>query len=113
MEIYFEDDSLVTSGYLPFEPTHTIDAKIGYTNCVAQLDFALRIDSQGIVYTNSLAALMDSKYFWNDELGVPELYLRSGEHMVFTRIDNLTDRELKNSHNYLHLYINNEFHTLL
>lgn len=112
MKIFFEDDSLVTSGYLAFNPTHTIDAKIGYTNCVAQLDFALRFDPQGIVYTNSLAVLMDSKYFWNKELGVPELYLRSGEYMVFNRIDKLTERELKETHNYLKLFTNNEFGTL-
>lgn len=112
MKVFFEDDMLVTSGYLPVSPDYFIDAKIGFSNTLAQLEMIYTHNPNSIVYTNSLATLMHSKFFWNKEIEKPELYIRSGEHCVFTRIDTLTERELKESHNYLHLYVNNEFNNL-
>ena len=108
MKIYFEDGEMAFS-YLPFAHTACrIDAKYGYSKNSADLDFLSCYQPDTIVYTNSLLAL-DNKYCWNKELKVPELYIRAGEHMVFTRVDKLTTRELRQGHNLMKLYMNGEF----
>lgn len=112
MKIYFEDSDLLQSPRLPMKVDYKIDAKIGYSSCLAQFELLYRQNPNCVVYTNSLAALMDSKFFWDKETNTPQLYLRYGEYMQFRRVDNLTERELKESHNYLHLFAQNEFGTL-
>lgn len=59
-----------------------------------------------VVMTNSPLAL-DNKYVWNEELGVPELYLHSNGKWV--RVDKLTDRKLTQGHNLFKLYMAGEF----
>ena len=108
MKIYFEDGVLQFSQTLPFEYEHRIDGQYGYSSNKNDLDYLLNFKPSAIVYTNSLVAL-NSKYAWNTELGVPELYIRVGEHDLFMRIDKLTNRELKQAHNLEKLYISGEF----
>ena len=108
MKIYFEDGELVTSGYLPIKDYYAIDASKGYSHNEERLDRIREKDYNATVYTNQIAAL-HTEYCWNEELKVPELYIRAGEHMVFTRIDQLTTRELKEGHNLEKMYISGEF----
>lgn len=108
MKIYFEDGKLVSSICLPFKCDRKIDARSGYSKNSADLDYLNCYQPNATIYTNSLLAL-DNKYCWNKDLQVPELYIRAGEHMVFTRIDKLTTRELREGHNLMKLYVNGEF----
>lgn len=108
MKIYFEDGQLVTSGYLPIEYHYSIDAKYGVGSNMAQLDTLRECQPDAIVYTNTIFAF-SNRYAWNNELKVPEIYIRAGENMTFTRIDMLTSRELRKSHNLEKMYIAGEF----
>lgn len=108
MKIYFEDGELVTSGYLPFDNYYAIDATKGVSANIIRLDGLLEVEPNATVYTNSIFAF-SNEYAWNEELKVPEIYIRAGEHMVFTRIDKLTARELRQGHNLAHMYVAGEF----
>ena len=108
MKIYFEDGELVTSGYLPIKDYYAIDASKGYSHNEERLDRIREKDYNATVYTNQITAL-SNEYCWNEELKVPELYIRAGEHMVFTRIDELTEKELRFAHNLMKMYINGAF----
>lgn len=112
MKIYFEDDQLVSTIRLPVRPDQIIDATIGYTNCENVLEQLMDDNSNAIVYTNHIGAFSNI-YAWNKELKVPEVYIRAGEHMIFTRIDNLTTRELREGHNLSKMYIAGEFESFV
>ena len=114
MKIYFEDGELrheyihelyfvlkVAASAKTFE---VLDASHG----VGAVKNALNVFvKNSVVYTNSLIAL-DNKYAWNKELGVPEVYLRDN-NFDWVRIDELTDRELREGHNLMKLYLAGEF----
>ena len=108
MKIYFEDGRLRDCELLPFDYDYEVNAKDGYMCNREKLDGIKDTYSNSKVYTNSLVAL-SSRYCWNDKLKVPELYIRSGEKQEFVRVDSLTDRKLRESHNLLKMYINGEF----
>ena len=113
MKIYFEDGELNSRDLLSFHCDHIIDAKAGYSDNVYVLDMIRICFPWHTVYTNSLVALSNG-YVWNEELQVPELYIRPqiGKHTEFTRIDQLTTRELKQGHNLMKMYMANEFGNL-
>ena len=108
MKIYFEDGELRSINQLPVKPDFVIDAGKGLTESFRLLDFIKETNPNCIVYTNAIIAF-DNKYAWNNSLKVPEIYIRAGEHLIFTRIDNLTKRELKEGHTLAKLYIAGEF----
>lgn len=112
MKIYFEDGPLLKQTSLAFKYDFSIDAKNGYSFCNDRLETALYFHPECTIYTNSLIAL-NGKYAWNEELGVHEIYMRDGEHQVFHRIDKLTQRELRQHHNIMKMYIANEFRNLV
>lgn len=109
MKIYFEDGCLRNLNQLPVNVDFTVDATFGVTENINTLrDFKLRNSKDLIVYTNSIFAF-SNQYAWNSELQAPEIYIRAGEDMVFTRIDELTERELREGHNLAKMYVAGEF----
>ena len=113
MKIYFEDGELVNSKYLPFNDYYRkVDAKYGPKQNQSDLDEIKEYDRECCVYTNSLIAL-SNEYAWNEELEVPEIYIRAGEHMNFHRIDELTERELRFAHNICKMYLAGSFDTII
>ena len=108
MKIYFEDGELVQSGYLPFTRYIVVHAASGVSSNIAVLDDIKETEPNATVYTNSIFAF-SNKYAWNEELQVPEIYIKAGEHMVFTRIDKLTTRQLREGHNIAKMWISGEF----
>lgn len=111
MKIYFEDGDLVNSLLLPVPIDYKVDANRGVTANIMRLDLLNEKQPGATVYTNSIFAF-NNMYAWNEELGVPEIYIRAGEHMVFTRIDKLTNRELRQGHNLAKMYVAGEFERL-
>lgn len=87
----------------------TIDAQEGITACLITADNLLKLNNPEIeIYTNCLE-LLHGKYAWNKKLGLPEIYIRSTINNEFTCITNLTNRELKEGHNFAKLYLAGEF----
>ena len=109
MKIYFEDGWLNDKKLLDFKIDNILNASAGYTETYEALEKILKYNQAGIVYTNSLVALSSSKYFWDSSSNMPLLYIRSDKSQPFTLVTDLTNRELKQSHNYLKLFMNGEF----
>ena len=102
MKIYFEDGELLRPNSIDFRYHYMIDARYGYTHNAHFLRVLRSSNDYLSVYTNSLVAL-DNRWAWNEELGVPEIYLvKDGE---FVRIDKLTDKELRTGHNIMKMYM--------
>ena len=112
MKIYFEDGHLIADYLLPFEHFYKVDAKYGPKHNHELLTDIREKDASAIIYTNSLLAL-SNEYAWNEELKVPEIYIRAGEHMNFHRIDELTERELRFAHNICKMYLAGSFDTVI
>lgn len=108
MKIYFEDGDLVNSILLPVHIDYKVDASRGVNANIDRLDALNETQPNAVIYTNSIFAF-NNMYAWNEELKVPEIYIRAGEHMVFTRIDKLTNRELRAGHNLAKMYVAGEF----
>ena len=110
MKIYFEDGLLKNSIDDPsITEYHPISAINGVTSNFNSLEeLKQKNDDSIVIYTNSICAF-SNRYAWNPELQAPEIYIRAGEHMVFTRIDKLTERELREGHNLAKMYVAGEF----
>lgn len=112
MKIYFEDGTLRKTNQLPIKVDFSVDATYGVTTNINTLEeFKQREAEDGeslTIYTNSIFAFTN-EYAWNEYLKLPEIYIRAGEHMIFTRIDKLTHRALKEGHNLARMYISGEF----
>ncbi len=108
MKIYFEDGELRKMNQLSFKPDTVINAASGVTACENLFKDLRERHDESVVYTNSIIGF-SNRYAWNDDLKVPEIYIRTGEHMTFTRIDKLTEREIRQAHNLGHMYMNGVF----
>jgi hypothetical protein len=110
MKIYFEDGLLRNSIDNPSIETYTVISAIhGVSLNINDLEeLKQKNDDSIVIYTNSICAF-SNRYAWNPELQAPEIYIRAGEDMVFTRIDELTERELREGHNLAKMYVAGEF----
>ena len=99
---------MVSSDYLLIDRYIVVNAGVGISTNIDVLDDIKEHNPNAVVYTNSIFAFSNI-YAWNEELTVPEIYIRAGEHRAFTRIDNLTNRKLKQGHNLAKMYISGEF----
>ena len=107
MKIYFEDGVLRSISDVDDNIDIMLDAKYGYSYCDCTL-YKLKQDGYHYtVYTNAITALRN-EFAWNNELKVPEIYIRNKDG-IFTRIDKLTNRELREAHNIMRMYIAGEF----
>lgn len=106
MKIYFEDGQLHRPNSVDFRYHYMVDAGLGFKQNDAFLNFIKFTDNNASVYTNSLVAL-DNRLAWNEELNVPEVYLVRDDK--FVRIDELTNRQLREGHNIMKMYIAGEF----
>lgn len=110
MKIYFEDSQLCSKLQRPHDTQFTLDATYGPSENIKFLDTLNESNPNAVIYTNSIFAFSNT-YAWNPVEKVPEVYIRAGEHMIFTRIDKLTTRELRESHNLKKMYLSGEFDT--
>lgn len=107
MKIYFEDGELravldeIQEIFIP------LDATNGYSFCENVLWKLKQNNSDAVVYTNMITAL-SNRYAWNEELKAPEIYIRNKDG-IFTRIDELTAKELREGHNIMRMYIAGAF----
>ena len=107
MKIYFEDGELRADFTLSPRPDFRIDASLGPSANEKSLNEILENNPNAVVYTNSLIAL-SNRYCWDSRISTPELYIR-GEKMSFQRVDSLTEREIREAHNLLYMYLNGAF----
>lgn len=108
MKIYFEDGKLKNcTNEIASQIDLIIDATYGYSYCECLLRKMMGLLEDAVVYTNVITAL-NNCYAWSNELLAPEIYIRNKEGQ-FTRIDALTDRELREGHNIMKMYMNGEF----
>lgn len=110
MKIYFEDGYLVLGRNAP-DFNFVVNSDSGLTNNERYLEFLLKMTPDCTVYTNSLVAV-HNKYCWNAELKIPELYIRRAPTGEWTRVDQLTQRELREGHNLLNLYWSGGFNNI-
>lgn len=109
MKIYFEDGYLNPSGrHAPEDFNFVVNADGGLTNNEKYLEMLLEKIPDASVYTNSLVAV-HNRYCWNNILRVPELYIKPEHADEWTRVDQLTNRELREGHNLLKMYWSGEF----
>ena len=108
MKIYFEDGKLkdVTTE-IPHDINLELDAKYGFSFCDMVLWKLKQTNNRAVVYTNQITAL-SNEYAWNEELKIPEIYIRNKDG-VFTCIDNLTNKVLREAHNIMKMYIAGSF----
>jgi hypothetical protein len=112
MKIYFEDGELMDQTVITDPYTGiVVDAARGVSACIMTLDACAKCRPSSIIYTNSIFAF-HNMYAWNEELGVPEIYIRAGEDGAWVRIDKLTNRTLKQVHNLAKMYVAGEFEKL-
>lgn len=104
MKIYFEDGVLTATQSLELGCRYIVNASTGYSDNEKTFDRIREEEPNVSVYTNSLVAIKNS-YCWNEELQVPELYLRSSKTGEFVRVDKITDRALHMRHHLLNLYM--------
>lgn len=117
MKIYFEDGTLQSniSAQTPFlgsNSCYRIDAKDGVSACINTAEYLRYCNNQNIeIYTNCLE-LFSNIYAWNYKFKVPEVYIRHKDSGEFVRIDNATNRELREHHNLAKMYLAGEFDSI-
>ena len=86
----------------------TVDAAYGPADNEAVLLEAHHYLNNAIILTNSLVAL-NHKYGWNKEDGCTDIYFYVESKHDFVRCDELTEREIREGHNIMKMYLNGAF----
>lgn len=112
MKIYFEDGPLEDIVFIgntenPIWIT-PVNGKYGPECNIQALERCKKYKPDCAIYTNSIFAF-SNKYAWNGKLKVPEIYIRAGVDEEWTRIDKLTNKELRKAHNLAKMYIDGAF----
>lgn len=102
MKVYFEDGQLLPQSMLPFKYNYKIDAANGYSCCEVILRKIHENDPKSVIYTNTITALSNF-YAWNEELKVPEIYMRD-DSSKFIRIDKLAQGKIRRAQNVMAMY---------
>lgn len=107
MQIYFEDDVLIELEDFDRDSYYKIDATLGPSYCLKELDWYKKYSSKTIIYTNFLQAL-SFDYSWDKDKNECAAYIRNSNG-DWTNIQKLTDKELRFAHNIPKMYIAGEF----
>lgn len=109
MKILFYDGDLrqwVCSASLS---NHILNASDGYTNNIKALNaYKEKFSEDCTVLTNSLVAL-DHKYGWNKKENHTDIYFYIESKHDFVRCDELTEREIREVHNIMKMFVNGAF----
>ena len=103
MKIYFESGNLRTFHRIPERVDEEIVSSNGLFQNILALNRLLDKKPGAVVYTNTVLAF-DNKFVWNEELGVPELYVRPDPDADFVRVDELSSSVLTKDSTLLELY---------
>lgn len=113
MKIYFEDGQLISETNkmlaMMYGNVWEANAVLGVSACIRIATAAqMEKDSEIVIYTNC-TELLNNRYAWNDELKVPEVYIRQEATGEFVRVDKCTSRELREGHDLRRMYMAGEF----
>lgn len=87
---------------------NTLDAAYGPSNNIEQLEWVCLNYYDCILLTNSLVAL-DHRYGWNKKENHTDIYFYVESKHDFVRCDELTEREIREGHNIMKMFMNGAF----
>ena len=109
MKILFFDGSIRNwSRPASIEYHLTVDAAYGPADNEAVLLEAYHYLNNAIILTNSLVAL-DHRYGWNEKEHHTDIYFYVESKHDSVRCDELTEREIREGHNIMKMYLNGAF----
>lgn len=92
-----------------FSNYNRLSASWGYTDNIKTLDlYRKKLGEDAIVLTNSIIAL-NHRYGWNEKENHTDIYFYVKSKHDFVRCDKLTDREIREGHNIMKMFLNGEF----
>lgn len=109
MNIYFVDGEIITHDCLKIKsaPLFTVDARNGYSYVDSKLEELKNKFPNADVLTNSIVAL-DNYYAWDEKTSSPNIWIKCASGN-FVKITELTNRELREGHNLMKMYMAGEF----
>ena len=87
---------------------HILDAARGPSDNIERLELARLNYYDCVIFTNSLVAL-DHRYGWNKKENHTDIYFYVESKHDFVRCDELTDREIREGHNIMKMFMNGVF----
>lgn len=110
MKILFYDGDIRGWSYpSSFSNYNRINASWGYTNIIENLDlYREKLGEDTIILTNSIIAL-DHRYGWNEKENHTDIYFYVKSKHDFVRCNKLTDREIREGHDIMKMFMNGVF----
>ena len=107
--LFYDGDIRWWSRPTGFPNYNRMNASWGYTDNIKTLDLYLeKLGEDTVILTNSLVAL-DHKYGWNKKENHTDIYFYVESKHDFVRCDELTDREIREGHNIMKMFMNGAF----